>query len=248
MVWNKTKRVALILVPILVTLIGLASLIMGLIPNRLQGGHARITGPYAPADALSGFALQDLDITPPDRPPTSDYAKIIGRSFVDPVSGEHYQALAMKHDGSQRDFVILFNTARLQDILTSEKEKKYSGDVVLTPIALVSWKDLIKLHRNELTISDIEPTGFPEDCKFRTLLTTWMSLKYEYWSTFQCQSDSSAMAINGKIHSDFGSIAMELWLRIGEDEFTIGKPGTGRTYAQFGKSISAPQKSNNDRD
>jgi len=216
----------------------IALLVRGLIPKRLKGGGHALSGAYGPTTDELGFDIRVVGIQPPERPPTAGFSKIVGIPLEDEETGERYLALAMKHDSSRKDFIVLFNVARMRDILTNEDDKKYGGDTVLTPIALISWNEMEGLFSGNLRVSQIEPTSFPEGCKIVTILRTYMSLKREYIPTRKCYSSTAPMTITGTIYTSYGGLLVDTTITLGKDKYWFGEERQiGKRYSRFGSSI-----------
>lgn len=208
-----------------------ALFIRALIPDRIPGRWAPVTGPYGPATAETGFELSAIGIQPTENNPTAHYAKIVGKSYEVDGSDEQYLVLAMKHDSSQREFIFLFDVAKSRNILTSERDKSYGGDVVLTPIALLSWDDFIRLDSGDLRVTDIEPSGFPKGCNFLTDLMAWGTLRHKYYTTAPCYSKNAEISLNGNFTTKTGGLSSNLIIRIEKEEFWFDEFGThGKNY------------------
>ena len=217
--------------------VGFSLLIRSLVPNRLPGGHVRFLGAYGPSNLEAGFELNSVGMAPIERFSTAKYSKIISKHFEDQTTGENYVVFAIKHDVAKRDFIILFNVAKTHSVFTSDEDKAFGGDVVLTPIALISWNDLKKLESAELFLSEIKPTGFPKGCEFKTFLGAGMTLKHQYLSARKCHSKATLMSISGEVRSAPRSLFVNITIREGQDEYWFGEKGQGeKNYSYFGST------------
>lgn len=215
--------------------IGLAFFVRGLISNRLPGGHARILGAYGPTTAEGGFDLKAVGFAPIERFSNLEYSKIIGEHFEDVSTGENFSVFAIKHEVSKRDFVILFNVFKIRNIFTSEEDKEYGGDVVLTPVALISWDDFVLFESGKIIFSEIKPTGFPKGCKFKTFLGGGMTLEHQYISSRQCHDKATLMSIRGGIRRKNQKLFVNMIIRDGQNEYSFGEKGqVEKSYQYFG--------------